>query len=251
MSIFFSGQGILYTAIRLSTGKPGVIKDAGNASLFKLGLKTDTSIKKESRSGFRLPVARLGKGNEAEISLTLDEYTLDNLALALYGQVVTKAAGTVTAEPLPTGLLAGNRVQLANPKVSDVVLTDSATTPATVTPTTNYTVDADPGHILIVDPGAFVQPFKAAYGYAASKKMGAFVIAPPERMIILEGVNTADSNRRVRITVFRVLLDPASDIDFLNDDFASLPMKGSALVDETRSSADPLGQFCSYEYLDA
>lgn len=248
---YFSGQGILYAAIRQVNGKPGKLYDMGNVPEMKVSLKTDVSVKKESRTGFRLPVSRLTKSNEAELSITLDEFTLDNLALALYGSVITKAAGTVTGEALPTGLVAGDRVQLANPKVSTVVVKDSAGTPATLALTTNYTVDADPGHIVIVNPGAFTQPFKADYAFASSKKMGAFTQAAPERMIILEGMNTLDSNRRVRVTLFRALMDPASDLGFIQDDYAKLDLKGSVLADGTRASSDPLGQFLSYEYLDA
>jgi len=248
---YFSGQGILYAAIRQANGKPGKLFDMGNVPNMKIALKTDVSVKKEARTGFRLPVSRLTKGNEAELNITLDEFNLDNLALALYGSLVTKAAGTVTGEVLPSGLVAGDRVQLANPKVSAVVVKDSAGTPATLALTTNYTVDADPGHLLIVSPGALIQPFKADYSYASSKKMGAFTTAPPERMIILEGMNTLDANRRVRVTVFRALMDPASDLGFIQDDYAKLDLKGSVLADGTRLSTDPLGQFLSYEYLDA
>lgn len=248
---YFSGQGIVYAAIRDANGKPGKLYDMGNCPEMKVSLKTDVSVKKEARTGFRLPVKRLNKGNEAEISLTLEEFTLDNLALALYGQVITKAAGTVTGEVLPTGLAAGDRVQLANPKVSTVVVKDSAGTPATLALGTNYTVDPDPGHLLIVSPGALIQPFKADYSFASSKKMGAFTQAAPERMIILEGMNTLDNNRRVRVTIFKSLMDPASDLGFIQDDYAKLDLKGSVLADGLRLTTDPLGQFLSYEYLDA
>lgn len=248
---YVSIQGIVYAAIRQANGKPGKLYDMGNAPKLSISLKSDVSIKKESRTGFRLPVKRLTKGNEAELSLTLEESTMDNLALGLYGTVITKASGTVTGELLPTGAVAGDRFQLANPKVSTVVVKDSAGTPATLALNTNYTVDADSGHILIVDPGAFVQPFKADYAYAASKKVGAFTQAAPERMIILEGVNTLDNNRRVRVTVFRTQMDPLADLGLIHDDYGSIELKGSALADGTRSTSDPLGQFLSYEYLDA
>ena len=247
----FSGQGIVYAAERLSTGKPGRLQDLGNCTSFKLDLKTDVMKVSESRSGNRLPYARIGKGNESEVALTITDFLLDNLGLGLYGTKITKAAGTVTGEVLPTGLVAGDRIQLANPKVSSVVLKDSAATPATLTAATHYNADLDPGHISIVDVGSFTQPFKADYSYASSKKLGAFAASPSEKMLILEGVNTADNWRRVRITVFRVVLDPITGLDLINDDLAKLELKGSALYDPLRATSDPLGQFLSYEYLDA
>lgn len=247
----FSGQGIVYSAERLGTGKPGKLQDLGNCTSFKLDLKTDVMKISESRSGYRLPYGRITKSNEAEVGLTLTDFLLDNLALGLYGSKVTKAAGSVTGEVLPSGLIAGDRVQLANPKVSAVVVKDSAGSPATLALTTDYTVDANPGHLDIVNVGTYIQPFKADYSYAASKKLGAFAAPPSEKMLILEGINTADNYRRVRITVFRVVLDPISGLDLVNDDMAKLELKGSALYDPLRQSSDPLGQFLSYEYLDA
>lgn len=247
----FSGQGILYSAERQVSGKPGKLQDLGNGTSCKFDFKTDVMKISESRSGYRLPYGRIPKGNDAEIAITLTDFTLDNLALGLYGSKITKVAGTVTAEVLPSGLVAGDRVQLANPKVTFSALKDSAGTPATLTPTTDYIVDADPGHLDIVNVGSYVQPFKADYSYAASKKLGAFAVAPAERMLILEGINTADNYRRVRIVAFRVVLDPITGFDLINDDLAKLELKGSVLYDPTRLSNDPLGQFFSYEYLDA
>jgi hypothetical protein len=56
---------------------------------------------------------------------------------------------------------------------------------------------------------------------------------------------------RGEVTLYRALMDPASDLGFIQDDYAKLDLKGSVLADGTRLSSDPLGQFLSYEYLDA
>jgi len=247
----FSGQGIVYAAERLSSGKPGRLQDLGNVTSFKATLKNEVMKTKESRTGFRLPSNRIGRGYECEINLETEDLTLDNLGLGFYSTPITKAAGTVTGEPLPSGLIAGDRIQLANPKVTFSALKDSAATPATLTLGSHYNVDADPGHLDILNVGSFVQPFKADYSYASSKKVGAFTVPPLERMLIMEGVNTADHFRRVRIMIFRVMLDTFSGLDFINDEIAKLPMKGDALADPLRLTTDPLGQFLSYEYLDA
>lgn len=250
MDLYFSGQGIAYVAARDANGKPQKLIDLGDAAECKIAMKTETMDVNESRSGQRLLAKRVPKAKSADLSLTLKEHQLENLALGAYGTVTTKASGTVTGEALPSALVAGDRVALANAKVSAVVLKDSAGTPATLVAGTNYTVDADAGHIVIVNPAAFTQPFKADYSYGGSKKLGAFTQPSPERWIQFEGVNTADNNRRVRVCIFKVVLDPFDELGLIHEEMSKLTLKGAVLMDDKRLSTDPLGQFFSYEYMD-
>ena len=86
------------------------------------------------------------KQKSATVNLTIEEFTKENLALALYGNHVTGAGGSVTDEPLGGPMpVVGDRYFLAHPKVAAVVLVDSAATPATLTAGTHYTVDTDFG----------------------------------------------------------------------------------------------------------
>ena len=52
-----------------------------------------------------------------------------------------------------------------SPKVSSLVVVDSAGTPATLTAGTHYTADLDFGALQFLDTTGFTAPFKAAYSY--------------------------------------------------------------------------------------
>lgn len=76
-------------------------------------------------------------------------------------------AGTVTDEVQPAGLVAGDVITTNNKRISSVVITDSAGSPATLTLTTDYVItDAHDGIITLVNVTGFTQPFHVAYAYA-------------------------------------------------------------------------------------
>ena len=108
---------------------------------------------------------------------------------------------------------------------------------------TNYTVDADFGAITFLDVTSFTAPFKAAYAYGAATDVGIFTQALPERFLRLEGVNTAASNSRVLVELYRVAFDPLKEISFISDDYNKFELEGSLLADGTKAYDATLGQF--------
>lgn len=243
MSRLFSFQGSIFLAVRDAiTGKPGKQVWVGNAPQCQVKLTTDSSPKIESFSGNRLQYGKLQKGKTAEVSLTLDEWTAENVALALYATKVAAIAGTVTGEVLPTGLVAGDVVRLDKPFVSSLVITDSAGTPATV-PVGNVRLKSGgAGLVEVVAPGVFTQPFKAAYSNAASDTFTMFTAPPPERYLLLDGINN-ETNEPVVVELYRVLLNPVGQLDLINDDYGNLPMSGTMLFDSVNTLDANLGGF--------
>lgn len=55
-----------------------------------------------------------------------------------------------------------------------------------------------------------------------------------EYTLIFEGMNDAQSGASVDVTVHRFKPTPAESLDLIGDDFATLKIKGSALVDKTQ-----------------
>ena len=92
--------------------------------------------------------------------------------------------------------MVGDRYFLAHPKVSALVVKDSAGTPATLTLGTHYTADTDFGAIQFLDTTGLTAPFKASYTYGAVTEIGIFTQPLPERFLRLEGVNTAARQRQ-------------------------------------------------------
>jgi len=238
-------QGNVYVANRDSSGNPGAFRSLGNVPEIELSLSTNTVEHFESQSGQRLQDGRLQIGKTASLRMVLDEWDAENLAFALYGSAGVIAGGSVTAEALPTGLQDGDFVRLQQQDVSSVVVKDSAGTPATLTPGTDYEItSAKHGTLKLLNTGAYTQPFVVDYTYAGGTNIAMFDAAPPEIWLRVDGVNTADANRAILAEVYRVLLDPVSSLNLIhNEGYGPMELNGSVLYDTTKTQDPTLGQF--------
>lgn len=174
---YFSGQGVVKTADASTVAAAAdataagtayaalSFVDVGNVPDFKVNLNTTIAEHKESTSGNRVTDGRLIKENKATISMTLEDLSVPNLTIALYGSA--------------TG--------------GEQVVTDTAITATAV-------------------PAVFM--FKGV---------------PTERAVKFDGFNTAASNKRVVVELFRVIFDPLKTLDVINDDFAKWQLEGSCM----------------------
>ena len=244
MSTYASFQGRVYLGKRDAMGNPIEVRSPGNVAELKLSLKTDVLEHYESQTGQRTLDHRMVKQKSATVNLTIEEFTKENLALALYGNFVTGAAGTVTGEPLGgVAPVIGDRYFLAHPKVSTLVVTDSATTPATLALGTNYTAETDFGALQFLEITGFTAPFKASYAFGVATEIGIFTQPLPERYLRLEGLNTAQGNAKVLVELYRVAFDPLKEISFISDEYNKFEMEGSLLADASKPFDAALGQF--------
>jgi hypothetical protein len=240
---YFSGQGRVYIGTRDSNGNPQAMRWIGNVPELKVSLNVETIEHKESYSGQRLTDLQLIKGKDGEFSCSVEDFNIQNLELTLYGQTSSVTAGTVTNEALPTGATAGGVYLLANQFVSSVVVKDSAASPATLVAGTDYKVHADQGAIELLNVSGFTQPFKVDYSYGAAKRLAMFKSGQPEVWLRFDGLNTADSNRRVIVDLYRVVLSPSKDFSLIGDDIQKFELSGRVLADTTKSDTGPLGLF--------
>ena len=243
MSTYASFQGRVFLGKRDIDGLPIEVRSPGNVAELKLSLKTDVLEHYESQTGQRSLDHRMVKQKSATVNLTIEEFTKENLALALYGNHVVGTPGTVTAEPVGATPIAGDRYFLAHPKVSTLVVVDSAGTPATLVLGTNYTADLDFGALQFLDTTGFTAPFKASYAYGVATEIGIFTQALPERFLRLEGIKTAQGNAKVLVELYRVAFDPLKEISFISDEYNKFELEGSLLADTTKPFDAVLGQF--------
>ncbi len=235
---YFSFQGV----VTLGTAGENAIEEyeVGNCPNLSIELAVETIEHTESWSGQRMTDLRLTKAKKAGVKMTLEGFSLDNLALGLYGTPATRAAGTVTAEELGT-VQAGKIYPLANPMgVSTVAIKDGSD--ATV-PAASYELDATFGAIKVLDTTGTTMPWKVDYAYGAAKNLVMFLTNPPARKLRLRGVNTAQSNAPVLIELYRVQFDPIKDLAMVQDDLGRLEFEGSALADPTKASDPAFGMF--------
>jgi hypothetical protein len=249
----FSGQGKVLVGTRNSDGTPGILRWVGNASVFRLAMNEDVVERKESYTGNRLPNRRMTRSRGGELTLTFDEFDVNNMALALLGVTtavadaaavtnVTLAGGATTAKVGDSLLLPAKNVVAGT-----VVVRDSTGTPKVLVAGTNYELDAFAGTITLLNlstGGPYTQPFKADYDPQAVNVIGAFKQLSTEVCVRMDGVNTDDGSRVV-VDVFRARLSPSRQMDFINDDYNDFELSGAILADLTRSISSAGGQYYS------
>jgi len=250
--VYFSGQGKVYLGTRNSDGTFNAPLFVGNVPSLSVNLDTDVVEHKESTTGKRLPDLRLTREQRATVQMTLEDINSDNLALMLHGTKRTIASSAVTNEAMPTAMAVGSLYKAAQEGLSAISVVDSAGTPATLVLNTHYkVVDAAFGLIEILNIASFVQPFKINYTYAARTQVPIFDAAATERYIRYHGLNTANTNKKVLVEIYRVLFDPAQNMQLINDDVAQWEMTGSCLYDASREGTTALGPFGRFSYVDA
>lgn len=209
----------------------------------------ETGKVQEDCSGNRGTLATWTKGQEIKCSLELTQFSREDLAMGLYGQSISRAAGTVTNEALRAGLAVGEVFHLKYPQASSVVIKDSAGSPATLTAGTHYEMQSLPhGRGRILDLASFVQPLKADYSYAAHAQVTAFTAASTRRGLIFDGINISDGNAPVRVIVPLVDFSPTASFDWIGTDEQVLTLEGEVLY-VAQLAADP--NFGPYYKVDA
>lgn len=242
---FFAFDGKVFIAPRQSNGNPGAFRYLGKTEGFQFGMQTKKTEIKEKESGQRLTALSLIDEKTASLQVDIREWNKENVALGLWGQVGSIAAGTVTAEPGPNPLAAGDHWRLQKPKVSSVVVKDSAGSPATLTLGTHYEIEnSDFGMLKILDMASFVQPLKADYSNALMVNIPMFGVIPGYWWVRLEAVNRADATAPALVEFYNVSLDPLADFATKPDSGAStINLSGAPLYDELKAGDATLGQF--------
>jgi len=246
---YYSGQGSLYIAERDTAGKPKGFIPVGNVPELTLNIETTKLEHKESETGARLIDLTIVQEKKGTFEFTLENLSLDNLAMALWGTKATVAGGTVSTTPevlaIPKAVVGGMRFPLVHPKVTAVVVKDATgTTPYDLND--DYTVDAVNGNIIITAGGAIATAAAGAvsvgidiqvtYTYAGYVKVDAFTnAAAPERWLRFEGINTVDGST-VIVDLFKAQFDPMTGYGLINEELGSVKMAGAILADTLQAT---------------
>ncbi|WP_020160517.1 phage tail tube protein [Methylobacter marinus] len=239
----FSGQGKIFIAQRNTDGTPKAFRYLGKtANGAKIEPKVDKIKRKESETGQRLTSLSLVTGKEVMLNFEIEEFSKENYALAFWSESAVIAAGTVTNEPSPTGLVDGDYFRLAKADISSLSITDSAGAPVTLVAGTDYEIsNAKLGMIKLLNAGTFVQPFQSSYSNAQSYNIPLYSDIPGNYWLRFEGLNMANSGEAVLVELYNVQLDPATGWTLKGEDVATLPMAGEVLYDDTKESDTVLG----------
>lgn len=236
-SHYFSGQGRLIIGERDPvTGKSINLREVGNCTALELTVQTTKTDHKESMSGERAIDLTLVTEKSATFTVTCESISLENLALGMWGKVLTSSAATVTDEPHVAP--AGAYIALAHQSVSAVVVHDVATPTPAVIPSTAYDLDPEFGTLRFNDTyvvpgtGPTLGQITVDYTAAADVKTvhGLTEVMPPERFVRFEGINTVDGDL-VLVEFPRASFEPLASLPFINEELASFEMTGTLLRD--------------------
>lgn len=244
---YFYGQGEI-DAAPIVNGVLGKWRWIHDVSAMSIKFSSDKVEVEDSWSGQKSLARSFSMRKKGTVDMTLMSLSPENLAWVLHSTVVKRAAGSVTGEELPADLMAGDVIRLANPGVSELIITDSSGAPAELAPQ-HYALRANGayGEVQLLDlPNpAPTQPFKAAYDYAATKQVGIFTAAQPVVALRYKGINLAEGGAPVIVELFKVSTDPLQELALITDgnSVAGMPISGGILRDSSRPNTGDLGQF--------
>lgn len=235
---YFQGQGKVFIAERNTDGTNKGFIHLGNCTKLTESLKIEEQVLYESMSGFQLETKRIPGKQTCDVSMTLENQSYENLAIALYGTLATITGAAVSDADYTAHK--DKHIPLAHMGVSSVVVKDAATGLITYSATTDYTLNADHGSIYIPATSTIVEDstLHISYTYATQKSLKAFADAAKEYTVRFEGLNIADTNKEVVITIHKFRPTPMKEFSQISDKVQSIEISGGAMADTTRTTGD-------------
>ena len=236
-SRYFRGRGKVLIGTRDANGKPENLTYVGDVDGLTLTPNTaEGEVLDNSQAGGQVGASWFDS-TTYDISLPFRSIRKDHLAQALHGNLTDKVGAGVTDESHVAHHDAF--ILLDHNKVSAVVVTDNTNT-TTYAAGTDYALDADKGIIEILSTGAItdLQEVYVDYTYAAQYHVSANP-SNTDYYLVFAGVNTADSDKQVRLEVYKVKLSP-SVFSMITEQHSTAPVTGKVQTDGLRASNDQL-----------
>lgn len=246
---YFSFQGKVYIGTKDNSGQPNELYYVGNAPEVTISFDTTTIDHKESTSCARLTDLQLETEQKVTLKVVLEELLPKNLQVALRSTLVAITGSTVTNEQIgpDTGLVTTytpyGRTKFAD--ISVVSLKDSASPiPSTLVVNTDYEItSAKYGLIKWLLLTGDTQPYLINYTYASQTIYPFFNTAQLPYYLVFDLCNTADSNAKFRLELYKVQLQPANEFAIINDEIGRLELDGAALYDSDLGADANFGNF--------
>jgi hypothetical protein len=234
------------------TANANTFKFLGNVSTFQVTIEEETVTEKDYTS--------CGGGADCSVSM-IDSVNLEietncwsrrNLDFAFYGDSQEIAPGLAFAETFFVG---------ADPEEALVPLTflpDETNNPVLVQSIANgvtyvqgvdYYVSANG---LVLTPATTIpanQDLDITYDYSASTAVDLLTGQSSEIELFFDGRNCANGDKPFQIRLYKVTLTPASEMDFIGDDFGSITLNGTVLSDCcVQQTYNPFSQYGKIQF---
>lgn len=236
---YWSGQGPVFLAGRDANGDPAGLEFIGDVESVEITPNVSRTDVIENVSGARNVGASFVGQAEYAIAINMKSVKAAHLARAIGGDITVKAAGSVVDEAVLG--YHDKFTRLDNVKISNVVVTNS-TGVTTYTAGTDYVLHADEGMLEILSTGTITdgQSLLVDYDYAA-QKMVSSNYQNQDLVLVAPAMNRARDNKRGRLTVHKVNLDPSALSAIQNGDTeATMTLNGKVVLDTTKSAGNQL-----------
>ena len=173
---------------------------------------------------------------------TLHEFTIQNLALALMGDVSALAQGTGTITDEDATARSGCYVKLAYRNVDDVVVEPAAGGSA-YTEDEDYAVDAITGRIYIMttaEGGSIADEAELHVSYSYAADTSQTVLAGMSGTIegSLRFIGDPKRGRTFEMEVWHFTLAPEGGIPFISDEYGNITLNFEVLSDSENHPAE-------------
>lgn len=210
-------------------------REIGNCSAASFSVTSEESSLQNYRGGG-------GEANKRErisavaLSVTAHDFSAENLALAIRGDVSAGASAAVSAEVQPgqnSGLIATNSLIDTS---QTVTVTGPSGTPS-YTAGTDYTVSA--AGIEVIESGSIASgaDIEITYQSLATNIVDALMNSGQEFELIFDGLNEAQSGDPVVIYVWRGKSGVTDELAAIGDDYGALTLPFAVLGDSTKEAA--------------
>lgn len=225
----YIGKGSIYIGPKGSKQ----LRPVGNASSLEIQAEQDEQRQTDYTSAGGGAANIVQRISSVKASMTMLELSPKNLALALRGTATEETGGTEVTETI-TGAEPDTFAPLE--KMPD------ATGTVTVTNTTQTSTELVEGTDYILERGGIYlltgaanmssgDDLEVSYTPALSSIIQALTSTSAEYRMYFNGLNEAQSGRRVAVDVRRVKFSPAESLPFIGDEFGEVSISGESLKD--------------------
>lgn len=234
MPRYYLGQGKVYLSKRdPDLGTPvGGFRFLGNVPMLKISTNTQKVSHFESYTGQQLEDLAIETKKSASFMLSLEDFSMENLGIAFFGNYTTSAAGLSVSNEQQKGYK-GKNILLNNINLQSFSgLLDSSNSPIAAT---HYQTDLKSGTVSILNTAPITDGdnVKASYVTDGMEQINAFTQDNEPYWIRFNGINLAN-NKPTIADLFKARFSPSKELELIQNgtEVAKLDLEGNVQYDE-------------------
>jgi hypothetical protein len=236
------GKGKVYFD-RFDDGDPTGERFLGNCTSLEMSHTDELKEKYSSCSPSSPLLKSVNIRRTMEFTLVLDEFSKENVALALMGTntvLAQGAGGPVSPHQDVVGVKQGCFYDLGKRNIKSVAVKKSGGTPTYVVDE-DYTVDAVSGRIYIVPAGDITDGYDLEVTYSWDADTSPVIRAGVSNVIegFLRFIGDPACGPAYEVQVWKVSVTRDGAIGLISDDYANFTLKGKVLDDSVNHEDEP------------